>query len=125
MGLKILIVEDNPLNLQLARDILELRGHEIEVAGDVAGGREQLGRRQFDIVLLDLQIPGGGGGVLLREILAKPTLARTSVIAVTAQAMEGDREEAIAAGFDGYISKPINVRTFGAEVEACAEKRRV
>jgi CheY-like chemotaxis protein len=115
---RILVVEDNPLNLRLVRDILEYRGHEVVSAGSVPEARVRLAEAAPDLVLLDIQIPGGGGELLLREIRAHPELARRPVVAVTALAMDGDRERLLAAGFDGYLSKPIDTRAFGPAVEA-------
>jgi two-component system cell cycle response regulator DivK len=120
---RILVVEDNPLNLQLVRDILEHGGHEIYAATSVQAARKTLEEAKPDIVLLDIQLPGGGGEKLLREIRASAVLADLPVIAVTALAMEGDRERLLSAGFDGYLSKPIDTRTFAATVESFLEKK--
>jgi CheY-like chemotaxis protein len=116
---RILVVEDHPLNRRLARDILEFRGHEVIEAYDVEQARERLKEGRAEIVLLDIQIPGGGGEEVLRTIRETPELARLPVIAVTAVAMSGDRARLLAAGFDGYISKPINTKTFAQEIEDC------
>jgi CheY-like chemotaxis protein len=124
MRARILVVEDNPLNLQLVRDILEYRGHEIDAATTIHAARSRLRSGRHDLVLLDIQFPGGGGETLLHEIRASQTLASVPVIAVTAQAMDGDRERLLAAGFDGYLSKPIDTRTFGATVESFLEAER-
>lgn len=124
MGARILVVEDHPLNLQLVRDILEYRGHTVDSAGSVDAARERLREARPDLVLLDIQLPGGGGEALLRELRGSPALAHLPVIAVTALAMEGDRERLLAAGFDGYLSKPIDTRTFGPAVEAFLQRKR-
>lgn len=121
--LHILLVEDNAMNRRLARDVLQHRGHEVTEAGNVDEGRAELLRSSPDLVLLDIQIPGGGGELLLREIRKNPSTAKLPVIAVTAFAMAGDRERLLAVGFDGYLSKPIDTRTFGPEVEAIAENK--
>ena len=118
MSARILIVEDNPLNLQLVRDILEYRGHEIIVATTVPEARDRLKEKPPQVVLLDIQLPGGGGESLLREIRNTPSIAELPVIAVTALAMRGDREKLLAIGFDGYLSKPIDTRIFGPTVES-------
>jgi CheY-like chemotaxis protein len=120
--LRILLVEDNPLNRKLARDVLEHRGHEVVEAVDVEQGWAAAGRFP-DVVLLDVQIPGGGGEALLRRIRGAPGVAALPVVAVTAFAMEGDRERFLALGFDGYLSKPIDTRTFAATVEGFASPR--
>jgi CheY-like chemotaxis protein len=113
---KILIVEDSPDNMKLFRTLLSLKGH--EVAG-LAGGEgllEAIERRSPDLILMDIQLPGKDGFTLLREIRASPFRA-VRVIALTAHAMTGDREHALQAGFDGYITKPIDVRDFPDQVQ--------
>jgi len=117
MGTRILVVEDNPLNLQLVRDILEYRGHQVDSATTVDEARDRLRSVTPHLVVLDILLPGGGGETLLQEIRANPDLAHLPVIAVTALAMEGDQEHLLEAGFDGYVSKPIDTRTFGPAVE--------
>lgn len=113
----ILLVEDHPLNRRLAHDILELRGHEILLANDVEQARLRLDDQRIEIVLLDVQIPGGGGEAVLRTIRSDATLARLPVVAVTALAMSGDRARLLASGYDGYISKPLDTKTFADEIE--------
>jgi CheY-like chemotaxis protein len=115
---RILLVEDNPLNRQLARDLLEYRGHEVALAATVDEAQGQLRQATPDIVLVDIQIPGGGGETLLRSIRACAAWKALPVAAVTAYAMAGDKERLIAAGFDAYIGKPIDTKTFGATVES-------
>jgi two-component system cell cycle response regulator DivK len=115
---RILVVEDNAANRLLVRDILRHRGHEIFEAASVEEGRAWLQRQALDLVLLDVRIPGGGGEQLLREIRSDPRFTAVPVVAVTAQAMRGDRERLLAAGFDGYVSKPIDTRGFGPEIES-------
>lgn len=115
---RILVVEDNPLNMRLARDLLEYRGHVIDTALDAREAVERLQAATPDIVLLDIEIPGGGGEQLLRNIRKQPEWAHLPIIAVTALAMEGDRERLLAAGFDAYISKPIDTRAFGPTIES-------
>jgi two-component system cell cycle response regulator len=115
---RIFIVEDNALNLRLHQDILEYRGHQVSSASNTGQAWEALQRERPDLLLLDIHVPGGGGEKLLREIRATPPLASLPVIAVTALAMEGDRERLLAQGFDGYLAKPIDTRTFGPAVES-------
>lgn len=115
---RVLLVEDDEMNRHLFREILRYRGHDVIEAATVDEGREQLRREIPDLVLLDIRIPGGGGEALLKEIRADPRLMGLPVIAVTAEAMQGDRERFLRAGFDGYISKPVDTRRFGPEVEA-------
>jgi two-component system cell cycle response regulator DivK len=115
-GKRILIVEDNDINRQLVCDILSHAGFEITQASSVEEGRLRLGEGTPDLVLMDIRIPGGGGELLLQEIRERPALAQVPVIAVTAFAMPGDRERLLKSGFDGYISKPIDVRSFARTI---------
>ena len=121
--MRVLLVEDHVMNRTLAREVLELGGHEIVDAHNVSEARLRLTEPPFDVVLLDIMIPGGGGVAVLDFIRASPHLARLPVIAVTAQAMDGDRERLLATGFDGYISKPIDTKTFCASVEQFVRER--
>jgi CheY-like chemotaxis protein len=114
---RILIVEDNPLNRLLVHDILELRGHEVIEAATVDEALGALRAICPDLLLLDVQIPGGGGEVVIREVRARPELAELPIVAVTSLAMPGDRERLLSIGFQGYLSKPIDTRTFGPAVE--------
>ena len=116
MGARILVVEDNALNMQLVRDILEFHGHSVDEATSVEEGALKFKMTPPDLVLLDIQIPGGGGESLLRRIREDPAGARLPVIAVTASAMQGDKERLLAAGFDGYMSKPIDTREFSTVI---------
>jgi CheY-like chemotaxis protein len=113
----IIVVEDQPDNLKLLTTLLTLKGH--QVIGLANGDRlAEVVRTQQpapDLVLLDIQLPGRDGYALLEELKALPE-GSWKVIALTAHALPEDRERASAAGFDGYITKPIDVRTFPAEV---------
>ena len=120
---RILVVEDHPLNRRLVRDILEFHGHEVVEAHDVPQAHAQLNEHRVELVLLDIQIPGGGGEVVLRTIRNDPTISNLPVVAVTAAAMSGDRARLLAIGFDGYISKPIETKTFASVVEGYIAKR--
>jgi CheY-like chemotaxis protein len=114
----ILVVEDNPLNRLLVHDILELRGHEVMEAATVDEARRALAERRPDLLLLDVQIPGGGGEAVIREVRGRAELADLPIVAVTSLAMPGDRERLLSIGFQGYLSKPIDTRTFGPAIEA-------
>ena len=118
MKARILIVEDHALNRRLARVLLESRGHVVLEATTCAEARAGFHDAAPDLVLMDSQIPGCDGETLLKEIRGDPALAGLKVIAVTAAAMAGDRERFLAMGFDDYISKPIDTRTFGQDIEA-------
>ena len=108
---RILIVEDSPDNMKLFRTILTLKGH--EVSGLPSGDELLPALEQFDpeLVLMDIQLPGKDGFTLLREIRAS-AFTKVRVVALSAHAMTGDRERAMEAGFDGYITKPIDIRSF-------------
>jgi CheY-like chemotaxis protein len=112
----ILIVEDSPDNMKLFRTLLELKGHAVTgmVSGD--GLQTVLDSTKPDLVLMDIQLPGRDGYQLLDEIRGSGHRLRR-VVALTAHAMSGDQERALAAGFDGYITKPIDIRAFPAQVE--------
>jgi CheY-like chemotaxis protein len=118
---RILIVEDNPLNRLLIHDVLELRGHEVLEASTVAEAKAVLEVEKPDLLLLDVQIPGGGGEAVIREVRKRPDLVSLPIVAVTSLAMPGDRERLLGIGFQGYLSKPIDTRTFGAAIEAFLE----
>jgi len=113
---RILVVEDDLWSRRLVFDLLVLRGHNVLCASGVSDGRAQLDSVRFDAVLLDINIPGGGGEVLLEEI--REYNAVIPVIAFTASTMAGDRERFLAAGFTGHISKPIDVKSFCETVES-------
>ena len=113
---KILIVEDSPDNMKLFRTLLALKGHEVTGLAGGDGLLEEIERGAPDLVLMDIQLPGKDGFTLLREIRSSPC-GTVRVIALTAHAMTGDRERAMQAGFDGYITKPIDVRNFPDQVQ--------
>jgi two-component system cell cycle response regulator DivK len=115
-GELILIVEDNQRNLKLARDLLRHAGFWTVEAGTAGEGVDLVRERRPDLVLMDIQLPDSDGVSALRSIRADPAIAATPVVAVTAFAMKGDRERFLAAGFDGYLSKPIDVKDFAAQV---------
>ena len=113
----IVIVEDQPDNLKLLTAVLTMKGHQVVGLpnGDRVAEVMRTQRPAPDLVLLDIQLPGRDGFAILKELLALPERS-WKVVALTAHAMPEDRARAEAAGFDGYITKPIDVRTFPAEV---------
>jgi two-component system cell cycle response regulator DivK len=113
---KILIVEDSPDNMKLFSTILALKGHEVTGLPGGEGLLEAVERTRPDLVLMDIQLPGKDGFALLAEIRRSPFPA-ARVIALTAHAMTGDRERALEAGFDGYITKPIDIRSFPDQIQ--------
>lgn len=118
----ILIVEDSPDNMKLFRALLTLRGHQVTGLSGGEGLLEVIGRSAPDLVLMDIQLPGKDGFALLEEIRASPHRG-LRVVALTAHAMSGDRERALEAGFDGYITKPIDIRSFPELVRQALEAR--
>jgi CheY-like chemotaxis protein len=112
---KILIVEDSPDNMKLLRTLLSLGGHQVSELWNGTGLIETIERTSPDLILMDIQLPGKDGFALLEEIRASPAKGQR-VVALTAHAMSGDRERAMNAGFDGYITKPIDIRRFPEQV---------
>ena len=112
---RILIVEDNPDNMKLFRALLTLKGHEVTALQSGDGLQEALDQHRPDLVLMDIQLPGKDGFALLAEIRTSPHAA-LRVVALTAHAMTGDRDKARAAGFDDYITKPIDIASFSDQV---------
>ena len=115
---RILVIEDNPANMELARYVLEAFGYTVSAAVNGEIGLELAGAEPPDLVICDLQLPGIDGIEVAKRLKAQPALARVPLIAVTAYAMVGDRERVLAAGFDGYISKPIDPQTFVPQIAA-------
>jgi CheY-like chemotaxis protein len=122
MSLRVLLVEDNAMNAELARDLLEVAGHTVDLAVDAASLRHFIASENADIVLLDLLLPDGDGRDLLSELRQRPHFANTPVVALTAQALAGDAERLLAAGFDAVIHKPIEARQFAAMVARLAKR---
>ncbi|OON63602.1 response regulator [Massilia sp. KIM] len=115
---RILIIEDNPANIELMSFLLSAYGHTPLTAPDGARGVAVARSERPDLVACDVNLPGMNGFAVLSALRAEPELAQMPVLAVTALAMAGDREQVLAAGFDGYISKPIEPESFVAELEA-------
>jgi CheY-like chemotaxis protein/signal transduction histidine kinase len=113
---RILIIEDNPDNMELARYLLEAHGYECVPATDGESGVQRARECKPDLVICDLQLPGMDGFQVLRELRGDASLHNMPVVAVTAYAMVGDRERVLAAGFDGYISKPLDPERFVGQV---------
>ena len=115
---QILIIEDNPDNLYLITYLLKSAGYEPLVAIDGVEGLATAKRELPDLVLCDMHMPNKDGYEVAREFQSDPSLSMIPLIAITSYAMVGDRERILAAGFDHYISKPIQPETFVQEVEA-------
>jgi two-component system, cell cycle response regulator DivK len=118
MPARILIIEDNPTNLELMRFLLRTSGHTLFTAEDGPEGIETARRIQPDLIVCDIQMPGLDGYVVAKRLKSDPRLRAVPLVAVTSYAMVGDRDVALAAGFDGYLPKPIVPRTFVAQLEA-------
>ena len=114
---RILIIEDNSENMQLMVYLLRAFGHSTNEAVNGELGLANIQSEQPDLILCDLQMPGIDGFEVARRIKLDPKLDRVPLIAVTAYAMVGDRDKVLAAGFDGYIPKPINPESFVAQVD--------
>lgn len=112
----VLVVDDQPLNLELARAVLELDGMTVRLAPDGAQALDSVRQARPDLVLLDMQMPGIDGLTVLRRWRDDPATATLPVVAFTAYAMDGDEQRFIAAGCDGYIAKPLDVKSFAARV---------
>ena len=115
---RILLVEDNAENLELMQYLLTAFGHEALAAHDGEEGLEVARRQRPELVICDIHMPKLDGYGVLKALRDDPGLRETPCIAVTALAMVGDRGKVLAAGFDGYISKPIDPEKFVADVEA-------
>ena len=115
-GERILVVEDNPKNLKLARVLLTGEGYQVRTASDAEEAIDILASFEPRLILMDLQLPGIDGTEALRQIRESDAGGAVPVVAVTAFAMNEDRDRAYAAGFDGYVQKPISVRGLQQQV---------
>jgi CheY-like chemotaxis protein len=115
---KILVIEDNPLNLELVTDLLEADGFIVCQARTAEEGLRAVCELSPDLILMDLSLPGLDGLAATRALRADPATRHLTIIALTAHAMRGDEAIALRAGCDGYLTKPIDTRTFAAKVAA-------
>jgi two-component system, cell cycle response regulator DivK len=122
-GELILIVEDNEKNMKLFRDILGARGYRTLEAASGERAVELARSHGPDLVLMDIQLPGIDGVEALARLRADDRTARVPVLALTAQAMEGDHERFLAAGFDAYVSKPVDIAELIATVRRHCDER--
>ncbi len=118
MAKRILVIEDNPFNLELVTDLLEAFGYTVLAARDGARGIELVRQEKLDLIICDIQMPGMDGYEVAAYLKRDPMLSRIPLVAVTALAMVGDREKVLSAGFDGYIDKPISPEIFQRQIEA-------
>ena len=122
-GERILVVEDNAKNMKLFREVLVATGYETLEATSGGEAVDMASQHTPDLVLMDIQMPDFDGVEALRRLRADDRTASIPVVALTAQAMQGDRERFLAAGFDGYVSKPVNVRDLIGTVREHCERR--
>jgi len=115
---RILIVDDNELNLELIRDVLELDGFEVDTAISGENGVKKAYAMQPDLVLMDMRMPGMNGVEAMRVLKADASTGHIPVAVLTASAMKGDAERLLAAGFDAYLEKPIDLASFADEVRS-------
>jgi len=123
-GVRVLVVEDNDKNMKLFRDVLQAKGYGTLEATTGSEAFELAVEHRPDLVLMDIQLPDVGGVEALGRLRLDGRTASIPVLALTAQAMRGDRERFLAAGFDGYLSKPVNVvELLGLVKHHCARGR--
>lgn len=120
----ILIVEDNEKNLKLARDVLKFHGFRTIEAPDGETGVRLAGEQLPQLILMDIQLPGIDGIETLRRIRSEERTKGIPAVALTASVMSGDRERFDQAGFDGFISKPIDVKAFPTQVRGYLDGKR-
>ena len=112
----ILVVEDNEANQMLVEAVLELDGYRVGLAGSTDEARDRLAAETPALILMDVQLPGEDGLTFTRELKADARTRDIPIVALTAHAMQGDRDLAFGAGCAGYIAKPIDTRTFAQQV---------
>ena len=118
MAARILVIEDNAANLELARYLLDFSGYDVLQARDGAQGVELALQERPDLIICDLQMPVLDGYQVLAQLRRCADTAATVVVAVTAFSMPNDQHKVMTAGFDGYLSKPIEPENFVAQIEA-------
>lgn len=123
-GHTVLIVEDNEKNMKLARDILQFHGFATIEATTGEDGVALAREQRPALVLMDIQLPGIDGVTALERIRHEPSTARIPIVAMTASVMKEDRERFERAGFDGFITKPIDVRAFPGQVRDAIARGR-
>ncbi|HZY71181.1 MAG TPA: response regulator [Thermoplasmata archaeon] len=116
MSAEILVVEDNPLNLKLVRVLLEGEGYLVTGARDAVEATARLREQVPELILMDLALPGLDGFTLTRQLRADPRTHNVPIVALTAYAMKGDEQRALASGCSAYLAKPLKVDAFLAVV---------
>ena len=125
MSGKILYIEDNLGNRMLVRRILEAEGYSITEAPDGPTGLDLAAQEQFDLILLDINLPEIDGYDLARRMRGMSNLNDVPILAVTANVMQGDKERTLEAGCDGFIPKPIDVDKLPEQIQAALDRGRV
>ncbi|MBI3006874.1 MAG: response regulator [candidate division NC10 bacterium] len=113
---RILVVEDNPMNMELVCEVLEAHGYEVWQATSAAEALERLKRVKPDLILMDIQLPGLDGLALTKRLKQEPATRDILVVALTAHAMKGDRDRILEAGCCGYLPKPIDIKQLTTQV---------
>ncbi len=121
---RILIIEDNPKNLKLIRDLLQFKGYQTIEADSAEAGIELAREQHPTLILMDIQLPGIDGRKAMKVLKADASTQQIPIIALTASAMKGDRERLLAEGFDGYIPKPIDIKAFPEQLESFLSERQ-
>lgn len=109
---RVLVVDDHDLNLKLLERLLEREGHEVRVADSVAAAERALAEEEPAMIVLDVNLPDGSGLELTRKLKAEPRTASIPIVACTAAVMPSDEDEALEAGCDAFVAKPIDLRRF-------------
>jgi CheY-like chemotaxis protein len=117
MSARILVADDNAASRELIREVLEMSGYDVIEAVDGADALSRARDSSPDLVLVDIQMPRLDGYAVLRELRADARLSHLRVVALTAFAMQGDRDRALNAGFDGYITKPVEIVALRQEIK--------
>lgn len=112
----ILVIDDQPMNLDLVEYVMIKAGHTVMTADSAEQGFARIRECRPDLILMDIQMPGMDGLEMTRRLKADAATSTIMVVALTAYAMKGDEERMTDAGCDGYLAKPINVRTFAEQV---------
>ena len=118
MSLRVLVVEDNPVNLELITEVLKQEGHQVFTAQSAEAGLRLVAAERPDLILMDIQLPGMTGYEVTHRLKGNPATAAIPVVALTASAMRGDDLKAREAGCDGYLTKPLDLRAFRETLRA-------
>ena len=119
----VLVVDDNPINLKLVSDLLAFEGYRVLKADDGEKAAASVQEDPPDLILLDVDLPGIDGLTLTKRLKSDPPTAHIIIVALTAFAMKADRQRAIAAGCDAYVTKPINTRELPVQVAELLQRR--